>query len=106
MSEIIKEVTGRTGELIVKYEQDINPILEQNKREQSVSQTGDSRKIASLPETVLMQWGREDFNDPLMYMNKWSEQEVQLKLFRRLNSPEFKNLRVWQGQLGAEDITK
>lgn len=103
---IMKTTVGLNGQFVTEYSQDLDPILEQNKKDNLVAQTGDTRKIASLPETVIYQWGIEDFNDRLAYFNKWNEADVQLKLFKRLNSPEFRNLRVWQGQLGVEDITK
>lgn len=103
---IIKNTFGQSGQIVTQYSQDLNPILDQTKEESKSTQTGDIRKIASLPETVMYQWGIEDFNDSNAYFRDWDKQEVQLKLFRRLNSPEFKNLRVWQGQLGVEDINK
>jgi hypothetical protein len=103
---IQKNTFGQTGQIITRYSQDLTPILDKAKEESKIAQVGDTRKIASLPETVLYQWGIEDFNDRLAYFNKWKEKEVQLKLFKRLNSPEFKNLRVWQGQLGVEDTNK
>lgn len=103
---VIKNTFGQAGQIITQYSQDLNPILDQAKEESKEAQTGDTRKIASLPETVLYQWGIEDFNDSNVYFRDWNKQEVQLKLFKRLNSPEFKNLRVWQGQLGVEDTNK
>jgi len=88
-------------DVIATISQDINPVLEEVKRNKEIVQDRDDKLVAQLPVAVLYAWGKEDGVD---YFRNWHDASVQLKLFKRLNSPEFKNLRVWEGKLGKEDI--
>ncbi len=81
------------GTVTIETYQDVGPILEANKRQ--YNDHGDARtpgkmnfdglhKVASLPETVLQQWIRED-------------PEVARKpklLFQKLNDPEFRYFKT------------
>lgn len=61
--------------VVVQNEQDCADILEDNKRFRDVDQTGDFRKVATIPNIVLTQWLNEE----------WARGNRTLTLF----SPEF-----------------
>lgn len=87
--------------IVAKISQDINPVLEEVKRNKEIKQDGDMRLAAQIPVALLSHWCKQDGVD---YFRNYHDFDVQLKLMKRLNSPEFKNLRVWEGRLGREDI--
>jgi len=87
----------------VQYQQDVDPALKETARlKEELHRTGGSKDYvvaAQVPMVVLYNWGQED---GINYFGRL-DQHQQMKLFRRLNDPEFKKLRVWDGHLGMED---
>jgi hypothetical protein len=81
-------------DLIVHSYQDVEDIIEQNKREQTgEKQKGDFRKIATIPNNVLAQW----------LADEWARGNVDMKLFdeqfnalvkRKLNDHDWLFLRT------------
>ena len=88
-------------DIIAKVTQDVNPILEEVKRNKEIKQDGDMRLAAQIPVALMSHWCKEDGVD---YFRDYHNFDVQLKLMKRLNSVDYKNLRVWEGKLGREDI--
>lgn len=85
------------GSFAVKRSEDVEPILDVNKRalasgHDGYSPTRELRKVASIPITVQMQWITRYGTDPLAKGN-----EVLLK--RILNDPEWRYLRTAPGMI-------
>jgi hypothetical protein len=60
------------GDLVVHSYQDVEDIIEANKREQNAGrQTRAFRKVASIPNNILLQWLQEE----------WTRGNVNLRLF-------------------------
>lgn len=83
------------GKFVHKATQDVEPILDRNKRLASLNDgytpTREMRRAASIPIVILYQWMQEgvDYRDK----NCWPE------IRRRLNSPEWRHLRTAPGRL-------
>jgi hypothetical protein len=74
------------GKLVVQETQDVAPIIEANKALQGERQTGDFRRVASIPNVIIDQWAREGLH--LSDKNAWPE------IKRRLNSSDWRFLRT------------
>ena len=88
----------RNGELVVKRTQDVEPILDHNKRMQADGVGGwrrsvraTRRQVAEIPNIVIEQWLKEGFN-----IFQVSEAEFR----RKLDSPEWSYLRTIPGRVG------
>lgn len=83
------------GKAIERHTQDVEPILDQNKRlataDDGYSPSRDMRRVASIPNIVVLQWLAEgvDIFDP--------NDRAEVK--RRLNSPEWAHLRTAPGSV-------
>ena len=69
---VVSTVTYDDTDKTVTYAQyqDVNPILENNKRlqgENPYNQAKDWRRVASIPNIVMLKWLREDGISPLQY---------------------------------------
>jgi|TARA_Y100000114_G_C11702922_1_gene299392 hypothetical protein len=89
------------GKLTVKNSQDVNPILQKNKRlynlNDGYSKSKDLKRVASIPSLVLQLWAKE-YNGT----NNWFaipdiERKRILKL--KLNSNEFRYFRTASGRI-------
>ena len=89
------------GKLTVKNSQDVNPILQKNKRlynlNDGYSKSKDLKRVASIPSLVLQLWAKE-YNGT----NNWFaipdiERKRILKL--KLNSNEFRYFRTASGKI-------
>ena len=63
---------------------------------------------AKIPMVELLKWGVEDCGDQLAYLQGRQHRDPELakKLAIRLNSDEFKLLRVWDGDIASSDFLK
>ncbi len=82
-------------DLTINRVQDVEPILENNKRLQLEPQSRHSsfRHIASIPAVILEKW----FNEELARGNvnlKWGGKEFDRIIARKLKDPDWKFLRV------------
>lgn len=86
--------------LTIERVQDVEPYLEQNKREynavpqkQQHKYKGEFVKVASIPNVVIEQWMKEGINifDP--------SPEMQKKIKGKLNSSEYQYLRTRPGRV-------
>lgn len=99
-SDIRTEITAKDGKVVVCRTQDVEPYIEQNKRELAEAPTWrpyantNLRKVASIPNVVVEQWMREGLNifDP--------SPETQRKIAAKLNSNEYQYLRTYPGRVG------
>ena len=60
---------------------------------------------AKIPMVLLLKWGVEDCGDQLAYLQGRHHKDPDLakKLAVRLNSNEFKQFRIWEGELASSD---
>jgi hypothetical protein len=83
--------------LIVKREQDVQPILDANRRAFNDSPEhgryikGDMHRVASIPNVVVEQWLQEGIN--IFDRADWP------KVRQKLNSPEYAYLRTKPGRV-------
>ena len=89
------------GKLTIKNSQDVDPILQKNKRlynlNDGYSKSKDLKRVASIPSLVLQLWAKE-YNGT----NNWwripkSERTKILKL--KLNSNEYRYFRTASGRM-------
>ena len=89
------------GKLTINSQQDLNPLLERNKKLYTLNDgytpSKDMRRIASVPPIMLQIWTKE-YNGT---RNWWAlPKETQKKIMRtKLNSSEFKYFRTSEGSL-------
>jgi len=82
------------GDLTVHSYQDVEDIIEANKRAQNADkQTGDFRKIASIPNNILLQWLNEEWARGNIDL-KWSSPEFDAMIQRKLRDPDWRHLRT------------
>ena len=101
VSTIACHIQVADGKVTVKRSQDVNPILQKNKRlynlNDGYSQTKDIKRVASIPTMVLELWARE-YNGT---NNWWQIPKVErtkiLKL--KLNSSEYRYFRTASGRM-------
>lgn len=93
---LIKDMWEDEGKLVTKLEQDVEPILENNKRLQNDgtggwSKSRELRRVATVPLIVIDQWLREGINvfDP-------NHAEA---VKRKLNDPQYAHLRTAPGRI-------
>lgn len=97
-TSISTAINCRNGELVVKRTQDVEPILDHNKRLQAEGVGGWRRtakalrrQVAEIPNIVVEQWLKEGFN-----IFQVSERELR----RKLDSPEWSYLKTIPGRVG------
>lgn len=102
-AEVTTEIKANNGELVIKREQDVEPILDANRREinevtswrpyASGRKDVALRKVAEIPNVVIERWMKEGINifspDP----------DMQKKFKAKLNDPDWKWLRTFPGRL-------
>lgn len=83
------------GGLVVRRTQDVEPILEHNKRlataDDGYSPSRDVRRVASIPLAVIEQWRAEGFD----LLGQYDPKELR----RRLNDPDNRFFRTAPGKL-------
>lgn len=82
--ELIEDTDG----FVVKTTQDEKPILDQNSRLRSYTQTGNSRLAARIPMVLWQRWMKET-NGEIQHNSRL--------LAAKLNSPEYAYLRTIDG---------
>lgn len=97
-TDVRTAISCRNGELIVKRTQDVEPILDHNKRMQADEVGGwrrnankNMRKVAEIPNIVVEAWLREGFN-PF----RCTETELR----KKLDDPNWSYLKTINGKLG------
>jgi hypothetical protein len=71
LTPVIPRLIVQDGDLTVHTYQDVEDIIEHNKKLKGERQTGDLRHIASIPNNILIQWLNEE----------WARGNVNMKLF-------------------------
>lgn len=83
--------------------QDVEPILEDNKRWRGDRQDGDWRKIGSIPNVILMRWLNEEWDRGNIGLKMYSNEFDRL-VQRKLSDPDWAYLRTYDrhtsGQIG------
>ena len=89
------------GKLTINNQQNINPLLERNKKlytaDSGYTPSKDFKRIASIPPIMLQIWSKE-YNGS----NNWFglPKEIQNKILKtKLNSSEFRYFRTAEGKL-------
>lgn len=84
-------VSGEGDSFHVVSSQDVEPILDHNKRLQNTREKwrGDLRLEASIPLTMLLDWAIRDGVPPGMVFSD----EYAAKIARRLNDPDYRYLK-------------
>ena len=89
------------GKVTVKRSQDVNPILQKNKRlytlNDGYSKSKDLKRVASIPTMVLELWAREYNGTNNWWKIPLSERRKILKL--KLNSNEYRYFRTASGRM-------
>lgn len=86
-----------SGAILLHHEQDVESILEANKRQKSIenlSNKGIKKGMwhyGCVPDVILMKWTKEVGSDILASHNR-------KEFFKRLNSPEYSHLRTTYGR--------
>lgn len=84
------------GTLHVRREQDVEPILDNNKALQNTPQKTESfRHVGSVPNVIIEKWLLED-GAPILSM---SSHEFGKFIRRKLNDPDWAHLRTFSGKL-------
>lgn len=89
------------GELIVGHSQDVEPILEENKRlynSASESWKGDLHHVATIP-SVMVPLFMEEFK--CTYHQLVCDPDIRKKLIAKLNSNDYRFLRTKPGKLSC-----
>lgn len=74
--------------------QDVEPILENNKRLQSIQQNGDTfRHIGCIPNVVIEAWLFEEWKKGNTTL-KWSDEEFSKLIARKLQDSDWRLLRT------------
>lgn len=89
------------GKITVKNSQNVNPILQKNKRlytlNDGYSKSKDLKRVASIPTMVLELWAREYNGTNNWWRIPLSERRKILKL--KLNSNEYRYFRTASGRM-------
>lgn len=87
-----EQIITEGGQVHLKKTQDISGILRDNAAMRNITQTGDVRKIASIPNVMIVEL-KDKYGIDLFNLNKESKQ----RLMKLLNSSEFKHLKTING---------
>lgn len=97
-TDIRTAIKARNGQLVVKRTQDVEPILDHNKRRQADGVGGWRRthgmlmrQIGEIPNIVIEQWLKEGFN-----IFQVSERELR----KKLDHPDWSYLKTIPGRVG------
>lgn len=84
------------GSLELKHVQKVDHIIDTNKELQKENQNGKDMKLAArIPMNVIFQWQQEGIDMTLVGVDP----EMTAKFWKKLQSPEWANLRVWKGKM-------
>lgn len=92
-------IQQRDGTILMGKQEDCAPVLAENKLDRQDNVFSPSKKmhrVASIPNVLVDKWCRE-WGCTMHQM--MSEPEFKLKLYRRLNDPEWRALRTDEGRL-------
>lgn len=97
---------NESGIVEVIHTQDVEPIIEQNKRDQAdrdflngFTENGDMKHVARVPLIIWQTWWQEECTKRGRNIPMFGK-EMNEVIRRRLNDPENKFLRTGQGQIG------
>lgn len=95
MNEVTRKLYLDNGEKVLHFVnvQDVEPILDENREERSESQNGDMRRIARIPNTILLQWYYEEINRGNLTLQMYSKEFDEI-IARKLNDPDWAYLRT------------
>ena len=94
MSSVEKFLTVEDGDLHVKTVQDVEDIIENNKRLQGTEQKSDwGRHIAEVPNNILNEWLNEEYARGNTSMKLFDDEFMKV-MKRKLNDPEWRYLRT------------
>lgn len=97
---VIKTLAIEDGKLVSGVHQDVEPILEHNKDSFNNAKTGwkgDIHHVARIPEALVSSFMKE-FG--CTYRQLICDPEIKKKLIAKLNSNDYRFLRVRPGRLG------
>ena len=80
-------------DLVAHSYQDVEDIIEENKRWQTERQRGDFRKVASIPLNIINTWLNEEWARGNVDL-KMGGREFDLLVQRKLNDPDWRWLRT------------
>lgn len=97
-TDVKTALEARNGQVVVKRTQDVEPILDHNKRMQAENTGGwmrtvraRRRQVAEIPNIVIEQWLKEGFN-----FFRCTENELR----KKLDEPNWSYLKTIPGKLG------
>jgi len=95
MTEVVRKLFVDEGEKLLHFVnvQDVEPILDTNKDERSESQNGDFRKIARIPNTVLLGWYYDEVKKGNTELRMYSPEFDQI-IASKLRDPDYAYLRT------------
>jgi hypothetical protein len=73
--------------------QDVEPILDDNKEDRSEAQTGDFRRVARIPNTILLQWYYEEVHKGNTSLQMYGTEFDEI-IKRKLQDPDYAYLRT------------
>lgn len=84
------------GSLELKHVQKVDHIIDTNKELAKESQNGKDMKLAArIPMNVIFAWQQEGIDMSLVGVDP----EMTAKFWKKLQDPEWANLRVWNGRV-------
>ncbi|QEG09207.1 hypothetical protein CPT_Phriendly_055 [Vibrio phage Phriendly] len=84
------------GSLELKHTQKVDHIIDTNKELAKESQDGKDMKLAArIPMNVIFAWQQEGIDMSLVGVDP----EMTAKFWKKLQDPEWANLRVWNGRV-------
>ena len=97
--------------IVTEHAQDCEGIIKSVKELRETvgnRETAAGYHAARIPRVLLMKWGQEDANDQLAYLQGRHNKDPELakKLAVRLNSNEFNQFRIWNGNVASSDMLK
>jgi len=87
-------IIQQNGKVHLRTEQDVTDLLKENAEMRKINQTGEVRKIASIP-AVMIPMLKDDYGIDLYAMND----DMKKRLMILLNSPSFQNLKTINGKV-------
>jgi hypothetical protein len=84
---------ARHSRVIVASEQDVEPMLEANAAARAEPQRGDLRRVASIPNVILVRWLNEEYARGNVDLRLFSA-EFDRIVRTKLDDPEWRFLRV------------
>jgi alpha-mannosidase len=88
------KIITQSGKVHLKQTQDVSAVLKDNADMRQINQTGEVRKIASIP-TVLVLKLKDEYGIDVFALNK----DTRPRLMKLLNSPEFQHLKTINGKV-------